>query len=65
MLGLIGKGDNLSLDRGTITRPYALDLPVVEGRIGQSPTQYFTSLRIGVDNVAIALFEIRAYLGEV
>ena len=65
VFGLVGERDNLGLDRGTVTRPYALDLPVVEGGIREAAAQYLVGALVGVDGETAALFKLPPYLRQV
>lgn len=65
MLGLVGKCHYLGLDTRTVTRAYALDLPVVEGTVGKPLAQYVVSGRVGVDREARTLYQLAPHLGKI
>ena len=46
---LVGKRHYLGLDARTVTRAYALDLSVVEWRVGQTATEYLVNLLVGLN----------------
>ena len=48
MLFFVGEGNEFGFYRGTVARPDALNLSVVEGRIGQSFLQYFVYFGVGI-----------------
>ena len=65
MLGLVGKGDDLSLYRRTISRSNGLYLSVIKRRIRQSAAKNLMRLFISVENVARELTQFTAALGKI
>ena len=54
---LVGKSHDFRFNARTIARTYALNLSVVERRIGQAFAQHFVHFRAGIYNPARALLE--------
>lgn len=61
----VGESDDLGLDGGAITGADALNLPVVERRVGQTATQHFVGSLVGVDQRTGTLHKRAVHIGEI
>ncbi len=61
---LVGESDNLRLDARAIARAYALDLAIIERRIGEIVMEDLMHLRISMDNKTAPGFKRAHHVGK-